>query len=71
MSKVDISDGFYRIWLTADEAVALSIMLLKVPGEPQLIAIPLTLPMGWVELPPIFCAVTKTAADLTNCHFKQ
>ena len=28
--------------------------------------IPLTLPMGWAESPPAFCAATKTAKDPAN-----
>jgi hypothetical protein len=67
MNKIDISDGFYRVSLTADSATKLAIVLPTQPGNPTLVvAIPLSLPMGWVESPPAFCAITKTVADITN-----
>jgi hypothetical protein len=66
MNKVDISDGFYRVWLAAESAPKLAVVLPCRPGEEPLIAIPLTLPMGWIESPPAFCAVTETVADVAN-----
>jgi hypothetical protein len=66
MNKIDISDGFDRVALTADSAPKLAIVLPTQPGELTLVAIPLSLPMGWVEFPPAFCAVTKTVANITN-----
>ena len=33
--------------------------------EPM-VAIPLKLPMGWENPPPLFCTATETVADLTN-----
>ena len=38
------------------------------PGEEPLIALPLTLPMGWTESPPYFCSATETLVDLINLH---
>ena len=66
MNKIDISDGFYRVWLTPHSAPKLAVVLPSRPGEDPLIAIPLVLPMGWVESPPTFCAVTETVADIAN-----
>jgi hypothetical protein len=66
MNKIDISDGFYHVALAADSAPKLAIVLPMQPGKPTLVAIPLSLPMGWVKSPPAFCAVTKTVADITN-----
>ena len=66
LSKIDISDGFYRVWLAAATAVKLAVVIPSLPGEPSLVAIPLSLPMGWVESPPTFCAATETVADITN-----
>ena len=68
MSKIDISDGFYHVWLDANDALALSVVLPCHLGESPLVAIPLTLPMGWVELPPTFSATTEMVADLANSH---
>ena len=31
-----------------------------------MVAIPLTLPMGWKNSPPLFCTATETVADLAN-----
>ena len=31
-----------------------------------MVAIPLTLPMGWKNSPPLFCTSTETVADLDN-----
>ena len=42
------------------------------PGEPPLIAFPLTpLPMGSVESPPYFTVLTETACDLANSRLRQ
>ena len=67
MAKIDIADGFYRVWLVTTY------------GYPQVrrgtayIArtasaggFPLALPMGWVESPPYFTTFTETACDLAN-----
>ena len=32
----------------------------------ELVAIPINLPMGWNNSPPIFCTVTETVSDLDN-----
>jgi len=66
LCKLDISDGFYRIPLNVRDAPLLAVILPQEPGEPPLVAIPLSLPMGWVESPPYFCAATETVADLAN-----
>lgn len=66
MSKYDLSDGFYRIPLDPVYAPSLAVLLPVEPEEPPLVAIPLSLPMGWVESPPYFCAATETAADVAN-----
>ena len=31
-----------------------------------MLAIPITLPMGWKNSPPLFCTATETVADLAN-----
>ena len=38
----------------------------KYDGEPQLVAMLLSLMMGWVSSPPTFCAASETAANITN-----
>lgn len=68
MMKIDLSDGFYRVALNIDDIPKLGIVFPTKPGEEQLIAFPLVLPMGWCNSPPHFSTVTETAADLTNAR---
>ena len=70
MSKIDISDGFYRIWVNPTDAPRLAVLFPSRPGEPKLIAVPMTLPMGWKESPPAFSANTETVTDLANNDLK-
>ncbi|KAL7552808.1 hypothetical protein ACHAWF_016067 [Thalassiosira exigua] len=64
--KVDISNGFDRVWLSSADVPTLGMALPTTAGEEQLMAFPLVLPMGWVESPPHFCAVTENVADMAN-----
>ena len=66
MSKIDLSDGFYRLWLRAEDTAHLAILFPSRKGEPPLVGIPLTNPMGWCDSPPNFCACTETVADIAN-----
>ena len=71
MAKVDIADGFYRIDVAAEMAPILAVILPFSEGEDPLVAIPLALPMGWTESPPLFCALTETVADMANARTHQ
>jgi hypothetical protein len=71
LNKIDISDGFYRVALAASSAPKLAVVLPTRPDEPTLLAIPLSLPMGWIESPPAFCSVTETVADITNARLPR
>jgi hypothetical protein len=64
--KVDIADGFARIWLNIGDIPKLACSLPAGIGDEPLLALPLVLPMGWTESPPYFCAATETIADITN-----
>jgi hypothetical protein len=64
--KIDISDGFYRIWLNSSNIPTLAVSLPPLHGNKTLIALPLVLPMGWTESPPYFTVATETVADLAN-----
>ena len=66
LSKIDISDGFYCIWVRASDIPKLAVAFPARENEEQLVALPLTLPMGWKESPPWFCTATETVADLAN-----
>ena len=52
--KLDISDGFYYVNLNINNAPKLGIAFPTKPGESQLVAFPLVLPMGWKNSSPIF-----------------
>ena len=52
MMKVDLSDGFYRVNLNIDDIPKLGVTFLTKPGEEQLVALLLVLPMGWKNSPP-------------------
>ena len=72
MTKVDVSDGFYQIWLNCDDVDKLGIVMPGLTDDDEpLIAFPLSLPMGWVESPPAFCVATETAADLANADIAR
>ena len=64
--KLDISDGFYRVNLAVDDIPKLGVVFPTRPGKEPLVALPLVLPMGWKNSPPIFSAATETSADLAN-----
>jgi hypothetical protein len=59
--KVDIADGFYRIGVRPLYFLKLGVAFPTEPDQPQLVAFPITLPMGWTNSLPIFCAVTETS----------
>jgi hypothetical protein len=69
--KIDVADGFYRIHLSPHQIPALGVAIPPGPDGKALVAFPLVLPMGWVESPPLFCAATKTIADLANASIQQ
>jgi hypothetical protein len=66
MAKVDLAHGFYRLWLASPDIPKLGVVFPTHDDEKPLVALPLTLPMGWVASPPYFCAATETVADLAN-----
>jgi hypothetical protein len=68
LAKIDLADGYYRVPLCPQAALALAVVI---PPDVQhsptpLVAIPLTLPMGWAQSPPYFCAFTETITDMAN-----
>jgi len=71
LSKTDLSDGFYQFHLTPTGALKLATPFPNLPSEPELVAIPTRLPMGWTESPPGFSAMTETVADVINSTLEQ
>ncbi len=68
MSKLDISDGFWRPIVRDADCFNFTYVLPQREGEPCRIVVPLAVQMGWVESPSLFCAVTESARDLAQ-HF--
>lgn len=66
MIKVDVADGFYRLWAAPQDIPTLGVAFPPGPDGAALVAFPLTLPMGWLESPPLFCTMTETITDLAN-----
>ena len=69
--KVDIADGFYRLFVSATTVATLGVVFPHHPDEEPLIAFPLVLPMGWVGSPPFFCALTETSTDVANARLRS
>jgi hypothetical protein len=63
----DMSDAFYRAQLCPDGVATLGVIVpsLHVTEDP-LIAFPLTLPMGWKESPPWWCAISESITDIAQ-----
>jgi hypothetical protein len=57
--------------LRVKDIVKLSVAIPSLEGEDDLLALPLTLPMGWTQSPPTFCAVTETIADVANQRLRR
>jgi hypothetical protein len=66
LSKIDISDGLYRIDIRSEDVPKMAIIFPKAAGEEQLIGLPLVLPMGWKQSPPLLTTATETVDDLAN-----
>jgi len=66
LAKIDVADGFYRVGLRPADIPKLGVILPHTSTGAPLVAFPLALPMGWVESPPFFTALTETACDLAN-----
>ena len=71
VSKADIKDGFYRLFLNPSDCLRLGIVLPQCEGEPQLVGMPLACTMGWVQSPPTFCAMSETVCDISNTFTNQ
>jgi hypothetical protein len=48
LSKVDIMDGVYHVWVNNNDVPHLGVAVPTKPGQPQVIGLPLVLPMGWM-----------------------
>ena len=67
-SKLDISDGFWRLIVGEEDCYNFAYVLPQAAGEPTRLVVPAAVQMGWVESPSLFCTVTESARDLAQ-HF--
>lgn len=66
LAKLDVADGFYRVWLQPADIPMLAVAL---PTSHT--GVPLVLPMGWVQSPPFFTSLTETACDRANAMLSR
>ena len=64
LSKIDLSDGFWRMLVAADDKWHFAFVLPGTPTDPVCLAIPHALQMGWNESPGYFCATTETGRNV-------
>ena len=62
-------DGFYRVGVEPDDVPKLGVIFHSRHGQDE--PLPLVLPMGWKNSPPIFSTATETIADLANTHLSN
>jgi hypothetical protein len=56
MAKWDVQDGFWRLNCQQGEEWNFMYVLPQEDGKPVKLVVPTSLQMGWVKLPPYFCA---------------
>jgi hypothetical protein len=72
LSRYELTDSFMRVSLSPSIILKLAVAApTTLPDKHPLIAVPVVLPMGWMESPPAFCMVTETIADLVNAKIAQ
>ncbi len=67
-SKLNISDGFWRLIVREADSYNFAYVLPQEANEPCRVVVPAAVQMGWVESPSHFCVVTESARDLMQ-HF--
>ena len=69
--KIDLADGFYRLWLRPEDTFWLMVLIPSRPCEPLLVSISLTNPIGWHSSLSNFYACTETMVDLANAALQD
>ena len=64
-SKLDISDGFWRLTVKSKDDYNFLYVLPQKPGEPTQIVVPSAMQMGWNESPPYFCVKQQEISQNT------
>jgi hypothetical protein len=71
LSKVDLSDGFWRIIVQEEARWNFCYVMPDPPGAPIRIVVPSALQMGWMESPQYFCTATETGRDFIQWLIDQ
>jgi hypothetical protein len=71
LSKVDLSDGFWRLLVEPDQKWNFCYVMPDPPGARVRIVIPSALQMGWAESPAYFCAATETGRDIIDLLLRE
>jgi hypothetical protein len=66
LSKVDLSDGFWRLLVEPAQKWNFCYVMPDPPGARVRIVVPSALQMGWAESPAYFCAATETGRDIID-----
>jgi hypothetical protein len=64
LSKVDLSDGFWRMLVQKTSIWNFAYIMPDPQGHPTRIVIPSALQMGWAESPSCYCAAAETGRDV-------
>jgi hypothetical protein len=64
LSKIDLSDGFWRMIVEDDAEWNFAYVMPDPPGHPIRLVVPAALQMGWAESPAYFCAAMETGRDV-------
>jgi len=70
-AKLDITDEFWRMVVSKDNAWNFCYVLPGPALEPIQIIVPTSLEMGWCELPAFFCTATETVRNITQELIEQ
>jgi hypothetical protein len=65
LSKIDLSDGFWRMLVENDAKWNFAYVMPNPPGSPVQLVVPSALQMGCAESPAYFCAATETGCDIS------
>ena len=72
LSKVDLSDGFWRLLVEPAQEWNFCYVMSDPPGARTGIVVPSALQIGWAaESPAYFCAATKTGRNLINMLMRE
>ena len=63
-SKIDLSDGFWRMKVPEDQKWNFSYVIPDKEGEWTRIVVPSALQMGWCQSPALFCTATEAAKEV-------